>query len=83
MSVGLLGHTLTAPVLCPIRGLLWLARTIEERAKTELYDEDKIRGELTELELALDLKQIDLTDYEAREEVLLRRLKDIREMKGD
>jgi hypothetical protein len=63
--------------------LLWLARTIEERAKTELYDEDKIRGELTELELALDLKQIDLTDYEAREEVLLRRLKDIREMKGD
>jgi hypothetical protein len=60
-----------------------LARTIEERAKTELYDEDKIRGELTELELALDLKQIDLTDYEAREEVLLRRLKDIREMKGD
>jgi hypothetical protein len=83
MSVGLLGHTLTAPVLGPIRGLLWLARTIEERAKTELYDEDKIRGELTELELALDLKQIDLTDYEAREEVLLRRLKDIREMKGD
>jgi hypothetical protein len=83
MSVGLLGHTLTAPVLGPIRGLLWLARTIEERAKSELYDEDKIRGELTELELALDLKQIDLTDYEAREEVLLRRLKDIREMKGD
>ena len=47
MSVGLLGHTLTAPVLGPIRGLLWLARTIEERAKSELYDEDKIRGELT------------------------------------
>ena len=83
MSVGLLGHTLTAPVLDPIRGLLWLARTIEERVNAELYDEDKIRGELTELELALYLKQIDLTDYEAREEVLLRRLKDIREMKGD
>src|SRR5262249_12523509 len=82
MSVGLLGHTLTAPVLGPIRGLLWLARTIEERAKTELYDEDKIRGELTELELALDLKQIDLTDYEAREEVLLRRFKEIPGMKG-
>ena len=44
MSVGLIGHTLTAPVLGPIRGLLWLARTIEERAKAELYDEDKIRG---------------------------------------
>src|SRR5262249_14704383 len=83
MSVGLLGHTLTAPLLGPIRGLLWLARTIEERAKTELYDEDKIRGELTELELALDLKQIDLTDYEAREEVLLRRVEGSPAVKGE
>ena len=81
--MGLLGSTLSAPVFGPIRGLLWLARMIEERANAELYDEDRIRGELTELELALDLKQIDLADYEAREEVLLQRLRDTREAKGD
>ena len=81
--MGLIGNILAAPVLGPIRGLLWLARTIEEQVNAELYDEDKIRGELTELELALDLKQIGLADYEAREEALLRRLKDVREAKGD
>jgi len=80
--MGILGNILTAPVFGPISGLLWLARVIEEQITAELYDEDKIRGELTELELALDLKQIGLADYEDREEVLLRRLKEIREAKG-
>jgi len=81
--MGLLGSVLAAPVLGPCQALLWLARTIEEQVKAELYDEHKIRAELTELELALDLKQINLTDYETREEVLLRRLRDAREMKSD
>ena len=58
--MSILGTVLTAPVLGPIKGLLWLARSIEEHANAELYDEEKIRGELAELELALELKQIDL-----------------------
>jgi len=73
------GSVLTAPVLGPIQGLLWLARTIQEHANAELYDQDKIRGELAELELALDLKKIDLVEFEAREEILLQRLREIRE----
>jgi len=77
--MSILGSILTAPVLGPIKGLLWLARTIEEQANAELYDADKVRGELAELELALDLKQIDLAEYEAREEMLLQRLREIRE----
>jgi hypothetical protein len=81
--MGFLSSALAAPVLGPLHGLMWLARTIQEQVKAELYDEDKIRGELTELELALDLKQIDLADYEAREDELLQRLRDIREMKDD
>ena len=78
--MGILGSILAAPVSGPMHGLLWLARTIEERVNAELYDEDKIRGELTELELALDLKQIDIAEYEAREEALLQRLREAREM---
>jgi hypothetical protein len=66
-------------VLGPIEGVLWIARTIGDHANAELYDEDKIRGELTELELALDLKQIDIAKYEAREEALLMRLREARE----
>ena len=80
--MGILGSIFSAPLLGPIQGLLWLAHTIAEQANAELYDEDGIRGELTELELALDLKQIDAAEYEAREEVLLRRWKDIREAKN-
>ncbi len=43
----------------------------------------RIRAELTELELALDLNQIDFDEYEARESMLLRRLKDVRETRSD
>jgi Gas vesicle protein G len=78
--MGILGSILAAPVAGPIQGLLWLARMIEEQANAELYDEERIRGELTELELALDLKQIDVAEYEAREELLLQRLREAREM---
>ena len=81
--MGVLGSMLTAPVLGPLQGLLWLARMIEEQVNAELFDEGRILGALTELELALDLKQIDLADYEAREAALLRRLKDVREAKRD
>jgi hypothetical protein len=81
--MGLLGNTLTAPILGPLRGVLWLARMIEEHVNAELYDESKIRAELTELELALDLNQIDLDEYEARESMLLRRLKEVRETRSD
>lgn len=79
----MLGRILTAPVLGPLRGVLWLARMIDDQARAELYDEDKIRGDLAELELQLDLGEIELADFEAQEEVLLQRLKAAREVKGD
>lgn len=81
--MSILGSILTAPVTGPIQGLLWLARVIQDQANAELYDEDKIRGELIELELALDMKQIDITEYEKREEMLLARLREAREVHND
>ena len=79
----MLGRVLTAPALGPLRGVLWLARMIDDQARAELYDEDKIRGDLVELELQLDLGEIELADFEAQEEVLLQRLKAAREVGGD
>ncbi len=79
----MLGRILTAPVLGPLRGVLWLARMIDDQARAELYDEDKIRGDLAELELRLDLGEIELADFEAQEEVLLQRLKAAREVRAD
>ena len=80
--MGLLGRLLTLPVLGPIDGVLWIARTIEQQADAERWDEAKIVGALTELELKLDLGEIDVDEYDARERTLLQRLKEIREAKN-
>jgi len=79
--MSILVNILTAPVTVPIKGVLWIARTIDDQVKKEIYDEDKVRGALTELEIKLDLGEIKLDDYEAQEEELLQRLREIREMK--
>ncbi len=62
-----------------LRGVIWIARQIQKQAERELYDEDRIRGQLMELELRLDLEEITEEEYEATEEELLGRLKVARE----
>jgi hypothetical protein len=81
--MGILDGILMSPVLGPINGLLWLARTIEEQANAERWDEGKVVAGLQELELDLDLGKISLEEYETREAVLLQQLKEIREAKDD
>ena len=77
----ILGRLLSAPALLPIQGVLWLGRTVDGQVKAEIYDEDKVRSALAELELKLDLGELELEAYEAQEDVLLQRLKEIREAK--
>ncbi len=79
--MSLLGKVLSFPVCGPIKGLIGIARIIDDQMKQELYDEDKVRGELSELELKFDCHEISLEEYEAHEDELLLRLKEIREMK--
>jgi len=81
--MGILGSLLMSPVFGPINGVLWLARTIEEQANAERWDEGKVIAGLQELELDLDLGKISLDEYETREAVLLQQLKEIREAKDD
>ncbi len=81
--MSILGRILASPVLGPINGVLWLARTIEEQANAERWDEGKVIGGLAELELDLDLGKIDVEEFEARETMLLQQLKEIREAKNN
>lgn len=81
--MSILGRILASPVLGPINGVLWLARTIEEQANAERWDEGKVIGGLAELELDLDLGKIDVAEFEARETMLLQQLKEIREAKNN
>lgn len=80
--MSILGRILTLPVLGPIDGLVWIARTIEQQAHDEQWDEGKVVGALTELEIDLDLGKIGVDAYEARETMLLLQLKEIRDAKN-
>lgn len=47
--MGLLGGVLGAP-LAPVRGLVWLARTLAEQAEREMTDPARLRRELERIE---------------------------------
>ena len=77
--MGFLTNLLTFPVMGPIKGVVWIAEKVNEQVEKELYDEDAVRGKLMELELRLDLGEISEEEYLEAEEVLLERLRIIRE----
>jgi hypothetical protein len=72
---------LTAPVTMPLKGLVWVAEKVAEQADDQIYDENRIRGQLMELELQVDLGDIDEEEYMKAEEILLDRLRIARERK--
>ena len=80
--MGFLINLLTFPVTGPIKGVVWIAEKVAEEADKKLYDEDAIRGQLMELELRYDLEEISEEEYLEAEEILLERLRIIRERKA-
>ncbi|PJH75484.1 MAG: gas vesicle protein GvpG [Anaerolineae bacterium CG_4_9_14_0_8_um_filter_58_9] len=77
--MGLLLKLLTLPVSGPIEGVVWIAKKVAEQADKELYDAEKVQGQLMELELRYDLEEISEEEYLATEQVLLERLRISRE----
>lgn len=79
--MGLLGSIVTAPVVGPFKGVLWIVETIAAHAERELYNEDNIRKELLKLEQQYELGSITIEEYEGIESELLERLNQARRMK--
>jgi hypothetical protein len=79
--MGLITGLLTLP-LAPVRGTIWLAEQLADEAERELYDEDRIMGELLDLELREEAGDIDATERELREDELLERLTVARERRA-
>ncbi|HWE10402.1 MAG TPA: gas vesicle protein GvpG [Solirubrobacteraceae bacterium] len=71
--MGLFTGLLTLP-LAPVRGVLWVAEQVADEAERQMYDEDRIRGELLQLELEFDDGLIDEEERTMREDELLERL---------
>jgi hypothetical protein len=76
--VGLLTGIVTLP-LAPVRATVWLAERLVDEANRELGDESTIRRRLAEAEIAYELGQIDVVEYESIEDALLLRLEQLRE----
>ena len=71
--MGLITGLLTLP-LAPVRGTIWLAEQLANAAEAELYDEDKIRRELLELDMLEADGLLQADERRMREDELLARL---------
>jgi Gas vesicle protein G len=71
--MGFFTGLLTLP-LAPVRGVAWVAEQVTEEAERQLYDEDRIRAELLQLELDAEDGAIDEDEQREREEELFDRL---------
>lgn len=71
--MGLITGLLTLP-LAPVRGTVWLAEQLANVADAELYDEDKIRRELIELDVLEADGLLQADERRMREDELLARL---------
>ncbi len=71
--MGLFTGLLTLP-LAPVRGVAWVVGQVVEEADRQLYDEQRIRRELLELELESDDGSVSDEERSRREQELLDRL---------
>ena len=64
-------------LLLPLQPVLMVAEKIDEMVQKELYDEDRIKENLMNLQLKLDMGQISPEEYDKQEEELLARLNQV------
>lgn len=79
--MGLITGLLTLP-LAPVRGVAWVTEKVAEQAELELYDENRIMRELSELESAHDAGRLSDEQFEADVDLLLERLQIGRELRA-
>ena len=71
--MGLFTGLLTLP-LAPVRGVVWVAEQVADEADRQLYDEDRIRAELVQLEIDADEGRLGDEERQHMEDELLERL---------
>jgi hypothetical protein len=71
--VGLFKELALLP-LAPVRGTAWVAEQLAEEAERQLYDENRIRRELLQLELDEEEGRISEAERRNKESELLERL---------
>jgi len=72
-------------LLAPFYGLIWLGSKINEIVDRELFDEERVKEKLLELQFKheYELEPMSERDYQTRETELLERLDAIRKAKEE
>jgi hypothetical protein len=70
---------LTAPLMAPLAGFRFILNQVGEMAERELYDEDRIREQLLELQIRLDEGEVTEEEYAEQEADVIARLRVARE----
>jgi hypothetical protein len=71
--MGLFAGLLTLP-LAPVRGVVWVAEQVAAEAERELYDEDRIRAQLLQVELEAEDGKLSDEERTRMEDELFERL---------
>ncbi|MBI5525149.1 MAG: gas vesicle protein GvpG [Deltaproteobacteria bacterium] len=61
----------------PFRGLLWVFEEVAEQADQEMYNDDAVRAELTDLYHRLEAGTLSEEEFDRREAELVERLEEI------
>ncbi len=72
--MGFLAELATFPVSGPLKLVIWVAKNVAQQADQQLYSEEALRRQLTEMELQYDLGEITEEEYLEAEAVLLERM---------
>ena len=70
-------------LLAPLRMLIAIAEKIGDMAEEELYGEEKIKQQLLELQMKLELEEITEEEYMKAEAALMERLEEGRRRRGE
>ena len=79
----LLLDVLTAPVLGVPRLVHWVAKKLIEEVERQEFNEEKLQGQLLDLQMRHELGEIGDAEYAREETALLERLNYIRRMKEE
>src|SRR5436190_19834758 len=77
--MGLLTNILLSPFLGPIWGTKWTLDKVDRVVREELTDDTKIKEDLMELQMHLEMGEIDDAEYVRREAEIMLRLREVRE----
>lgn len=68
-------------LLAPFKGVIFIAKKINEVLEKETSDEGSVKERLMALQLKFEMDEIDEEEYDKREDELLKLLENIREKK--